>query len=304
VVDEATTKFAGLVGGELDVAGIAPSMASLVDRDPSLRVLDYPVLVSYGIVFNTHRPPFDDSRVRRALALAIDRRRVVEAALAGFATPADGPIPTDHPYAMAASGETHDMTAAGRLLDEAGWRRDGDGMRRKNNTALRFELLTVGSSDNAAEQLLQADFLALGVRMEIGQREMSAFLSEARARDKRFDALFTGIPGDLSLAYLSAMFDSALAGGALDYGSFHTPALDLLLARARAARSDAEAGERWLDVQRYLDDAMPIAWVYHARGVQGVARRLRGVTMDLRGEMVSIARWEVDRGGSPIALTR
>jgi peptide/nickel transport system substrate-binding protein len=190
------------------------------------------------------------------------------------------------------------------LLDGAGWQRDGTGIRRKNGTALRFELLTVGSSDNAAEQLLQADFAALGVRMEIGQREMGAFLSEARASDKRFDALFTGIPGDVSLAYLSAMFDSALAGGALDYGSFHVPELDRLLAGARSARSESEAREGWLDVQRYLDDAMPIAWVYHARGVQGVARRLRGVTMDLRGEMVSISRWEVEREGRAVALTR
>jgi peptide/nickel transport system substrate-binding protein len=304
VVDEATTKFAGLVGGELDVAGISPSMAALVDRDPSLRVLDYPVLVSYGIVFNTHRAPFDDARVRRALALAIDRQRIVDAALAGFATPAHGPIPDDHPYAMASSGRDRDVEGASRLLDEAGWRRGGDGVRRKHGVELRFELLTVGSSDNAAEQLLQSDFAALGVRMEIGQREMGAFLSEARAPDKRFDALFTGIPGDLSLAYLSAMFDAALAGGALDYGGFHTPVLDRLLASARAARNEAEARRRWLDVQRHLDEDMPIAWVYHARGVQGVARRLRGVTMDLRGEMVSLSRWEVDGGGETVVLVR
>ncbi|HEX6630611.1 MAG TPA: ABC transporter substrate-binding protein, partial [Gemmatimonadaceae bacterium] len=50
VVDEATTKFAGLVSGELDLAGIAPTMASLVSRDPSLRVLTYPVLFSTGIL--------------------------------------------------------------------------------------------------------------------------------------------------------------------------------------------------------------------------------------------------------------
>src|SRR5205823_12248381 len=80
VVDEATTKFAGLASGDLDVAGIAPTMAALVRRDPSLRVIDYPVLFAVGLVLNVHRPPFDDPRVRRAFDLSIDRERIVRAA--------------------------------------------------------------------------------------------------------------------------------------------------------------------------------------------------------------------------------
>src|SRR5207244_9458736 len=43
VVDEATTKFAGLASGDLDVAGISPTMATLARRDPSLRVVEYPI---------------------------------------------------------------------------------------------------------------------------------------------------------------------------------------------------------------------------------------------------------------------
>jgi hypothetical protein len=35
-------------------------------------------------------------------------------------------------------------------------------------------------------------------------------------------------------------------------------------------------------------------WVFHARGVQGLARRLRGVTMDLRGELTTVASWTAD----------
>ncbi|MGH7647376.1 MAG: ABC transporter substrate-binding protein, partial [Gemmatimonadaceae bacterium] len=101
IVNEPSTKFAGLVSGELDVAGISPAMAGLVRGDPSLRVIEYPVQVSYGIVFNVGRAPFDDARVRRAIGVAIDRRRIVQAALYGFATPAVGPVPAEHPDASA-----------------------------------------------------------------------------------------------------------------------------------------------------------------------------------------------------------
>ena len=290
VVDEPATKFAGLVSGQLDAAGIPPSMAALAAEDPSLRVVDYPVLISYGLVFNTHRPPFDDARVRHAVGLAVDRQRVVDVALAGFAAPAAGPVPASHPFALP-EVPLHDTARANALLDAAGWRRTGSGERVRAGQRLQAELLTVGSGDNAVEQLLQSDLASVGMRLEIRQREMGSFLAEARADEKRFDLLWTGIPGDLSLAYLSSIYDSRLAGSALDYGGFHTARLDTLLAHARTAASDSAARLAWHEVQRELASEMPTAWVYHARGLLGLARRLEGATMDLRGELATLARW-------------
>ena len=293
VIDEAATKFAGLTSGELDLAGISPAMAPLVASDPLLRVIEYPVLQSYGIVFNVTRPPFDDARVRRALSLAIDRRRIVAVAVHGYGDPSSEAIPSTHPFARPAgqaNGAALDTARADSLLDAAGWRLGADGLRHRDGQTLTFELLTVGSSDNAAEQLIQSDLGRIGVHAEIRQRELASFLAAARATPRRFDALYTGIPGDLSLSYLSAMFDSRFAGSALDYAGFHEPRLDSLLAAARAA-PDADARARWTDVQRELDSAAPVAWIYHARGVQGASRRLHGVTMDLRGELATLSAW-------------
>ncbi|MCU0625667.1 MAG: ABC transporter substrate-binding protein, partial [Gemmatimonadaceae bacterium] len=87
VVDEATTKVAGLVSGALDLAGVNPATAALVARDPTLRLVTYPTLFTNWLVFTASRPPFDDVRVRRAVALAIDRRRLVDGGVGGFATP-------------------------------------------------------------------------------------------------------------------------------------------------------------------------------------------------------------------------
>ncbi|MEP7381505.1 MAG: ABC transporter substrate-binding protein, partial [Gemmatimonadota bacterium] len=306
VVDEPTTKFAGLVSGDLDVAGIAPTMASLVAGDPTLAVLSYPVTFSFALVFNVARPPFDDVRVRRAVSAAIDRARIVRVALAGFGTPAAGPVPPEHPFAADAPDVagtnpatipgTRDKETATRSLDAAGWQLAPDGLRRRAGIPLRFTLLTVGSGDNALEQLIQADLRRVGIEMEIRQMEFGAFLGEARATPKRFDALVTGIPGDLSLAHLAGMFDGVQRGGALDYSGFHEARLDAAFVATRAATTDAQARAAWRTVQRELDEQLPVAWLYHARGVQGVRRRLHDVHMDLRGELATLSQWTVDDG--------
>jgi peptide/nickel transport system substrate-binding protein len=297
VVDEATTKFAGLASGELDMAGISPLMVPLARRDRSLEVLTYPVLFGTALFFNTTRAPFDDPRVRRAVACSLDRQRIIDVAIGGFGTPSASPIPPDSPLASAPRA-TLDTTAADSLLDAAGWTRGSDRLRRRRGRALDVELLTVGSGDNVAEQLIQSDLAARGVGVRVRQTEMGTFLTTARASDKRFDLLIAGVPGDLSFSYVSALFDSRQRGGTLDYTGFHTPALDALLRAATEAAPGLAQQQTWRAVQAALDTLAPATWLYHARGVQGVSRRVRGARMDLRGELVHVHDWSLAPRGA------
>ena len=298
VVDEATTKFAGLASGDLHVAGIAPTMASLVSRDPALRVLDYPVSFATAIIFNSARPPFDDARVRQAVDALMNRQRVIDVALAGFGAPAVGPVSESHPWFEPVERLT--PTQADSLLDAAGWRSSDNGERRRGSERLAFTMLSVGSGDNAIEQLIQADLRSHGVALEIRQLELGTFLSLARKSTKEFDALYTGISGDLTLSHLASMFDGRLAGGALDYAGFHTRSLDSLFVLVNRAGTEDELAVAWRAVQAELARDVPVSWVYHARGVQGLSRRLQAVRMDLRGEMATLREWRLDspRAGS------
>lgn len=295
VVDEATTKFAGLTSGELDVAGISPTMASLVERDATLRLITYPVLFGTALCFNTTRPPFDDDRVRRAVARSIARPRIVDIALAGYARPASSPVPPDSPLAWTGA-QQRDTSAADALLDAAGWRRATDGRRTRGGKPFVVELLTVGSGDNVAEQLVQGDLAGRGITVNVRQTEMGAFLTTARAPAKTFDMLITGVPGDLSLSYVNAMFDGAQRGGSLDYTGFHSPALDALFNGAAVAAEGPARVTAWRAIQVALDSLAPATWLYHSRGVQGLSRRVEGVRMDLRGELVTLHDWRISSG--------
>src|SRR5262249_39459603 len=146
--------------------GIAPGMAELAAKDPTLRAMDYPILITTGLVFNAHRAPFDDARVRRAVSLSVSRQRIITAALAGFGKPAAGPVPAENPYALPGEPDEN-VRIADSLLDAAGWTRTGSSMRARDGKEFDVELLTVGTGDNALEQLVQADLSARGIRVAV-----------------------------------------------------------------------------------------------------------------------------------------
>jgi peptide/nickel transport system substrate-binding protein len=231
-------------------AGIQPAHAEFVRRDPALEVLSYPLLMTYGIVFNTRRAPFNDPAVRRLLSDAIDRKELVEGYIYGFGTPAVGPVPPAAPDYLPIATISRDLQLPA-----------------KSGRRLSFELLTVGSGEAALEQMVQARLRNAGFDLTIRQLELSAFLARVYGPAHDFDAAVLGVPGDLGLGYLAPL--AALAG--------------LRVPEDRAA------------AQRMFADSLPVAFLYHARGLQGVNRRVRGVTMDLRGELPTVHDWWVAR---------
>jgi peptide/nickel transport system substrate-binding protein len=285
VVDEPATKLAALTSGELDVAGISPAHAEFVRGNPDLRVVDYPIALSYGVVFNLRHRPFDDLRVRRALSRAVDRRAIIDGYLYGFGAPAAGPVHPDHPWYVPLDPAPYAPLEAAALLDSAGLPAGPDGRRN-----LAFDLLTVGSGDLALEQMLEAQWRAVGVTARIRRVELATFLAIAQGPDREFDALVTGIPGVLSLGHVAALYGT---DGPLAYAGYESPTLRGALERVRRATVEESLARAWRDVQLVLAEGEPTAWLYHARGVQGVSRRIRDLRMDLRGELAGLARWEV-----------
>ncbi len=189
VVDEPATKLAALSSGELDLAGIAPAHTAFVSRQPDLEVLDYPLLFTVSLVFNTRRPPFDRSAVRKAVARALDRTEIVDGITFGYGTPGTGPLPPELTAVVPSSQDP--MTEAAGLTEES------------LESPLEFELLTVGSGEAALEQLVQAQLARVGISARIRQLELSAFLARVNASTPDFDAAVLGVSGDLKLGHLA-----------------------------------------------------------------------------------------------------
>ncbi len=109
----------------LDVLGITffpPKKRDLARRRYASEHVVVPILETCYLVFDVNRPPFDDVRVRQALALSTDRGTLVERVLHNHAAPATGGLlPQGMPGHSPDIGLPYDPDRAQSLLAEAGY---------------------------------------------------------------------------------------------------------------------------------------------------------------------------------------
>ena len=155
---------------ELDVAAyLAPVQYDQIRRIRGMRALLVPTLLERFLTFNTRRAPFDDTRVRKALSLALDRDSINKNAYVGTATTAQTLIPPQSWAYDPTGAPGYDLEQAKSLLDQAGWTVGADGMRSKDGRPLAFGLLNQTESNalSTIAQEIERAWRAIGVDVDI-----------------------------------------------------------------------------------------------------------------------------------------
>ncbi|MBX0326909.1 peptide ABC transporter substrate-binding protein [Oscillochloris sp. ZM17-4] len=166
-------------GGSLDVASFelpGPDVAGALKADAaggSLVLTAVPSPIWEHIDFNLDVPLLQDIRVRRAIAQAIDRQKLVDTLLGGYG----GVLESWIVPGQWASAPLDQLTRypyspddANRMLDEAGYiDSDGDGLRELDGQPLTLGLVTTAGSPlrQAAADHITADLAAVGVTLDV-----------------------------------------------------------------------------------------------------------------------------------------
>jgi ABC-type transport system substrate-binding protein len=122
VSENATVRSTRLLAGEQAdlIDNIDPDTVPDLEASKQVVVERMPGLNFGYLAMNTHKPPFDDVRVRRAVALALSKARIVKFAYQGLAQPATTPVPpTIDGHDDAIVDRKRDVAAARALLREA-----------------------------------------------------------------------------------------------------------------------------------------------------------------------------------------
>ncbi len=209
--------------------------------------------VSY-LAFNAKQPPFDDPKVRQALAMTVDRERINDVLLFGTQRPADGILPPEMPgYDEAISGYAYDPARAKQLLAESKYAANMP----------RIVLTYAGAGGEPPDVLLAITEewkQQLGIEVELQATEYSAFLRELRRGT--FQAFSAGWIADYPDPedFLDKLFHSESPQNEMGY---RNPEVDRILEQARGERDQARRFELYHQAERLiLQDAVviPLFW--------------------------------------------
>ncbi len=284
VIHDENTRALRLLGGAGDVAlaSISPLLVPMFEADDRfvVRTADGTGTVYLGI--ETEHPWLSDVRVRRALAMAIDRVALAEGKYEGLARVAESWIPEGH---WALDPEVHvpalDVAAARALLDDAG-------------VPAGTRLVLRCASDRtrvSTANALAAMLAEVGLEVEVRPSETGILLADLDAG--RFDLALMALPELFEPHTMARFFDSRSIpgeGGGANRWRMRSPELDAALDRGVGELDREARRSAYAEVQQILARELPVIPLVHERVTVVASRRARIERAPRDGRYAFLAR--------------
>jgi peptide/nickel transport system substrate-binding protein len=279
---------------------LAPEQVRQVVDNAEADLLSYPGRTIHYVGWNNARPPFDDARVRRALAYAINRQEIVDALLYGQGEVATSTIPPWHRLDPGIAPLPQDLQQSQQLLEQAGWvDRDGDGIR-ENAQGRRLAFTMLASDDpvrRSVVEVLQSQLRRAGADVQVRSMEFQTMLQAHRSRD--FDAVFTNwvLDNFKVAAAPTALFHSSQAEieQSANRSGVRNPRIDAAIERGAVATDEDGQRAAWREFTQVMQQEQPVTFMFWLNDIAGVRSNVHGVSMDPRGQLRTIAEWAVTR---------
>jgi peptide/nickel transport system substrate-binding protein len=275
-IPDASTRVAALEAGEIDISDATPilDIKRFNETQAYKTMIGNAAGIPFGLELNGSRGIFADIRVRRALAMAIDRKALSDDLFFGLIDPAYGPLAKGTPgyWPGAEAMYPPDPKAAMALLDQAEWTPGPDGVRTKEGQRLSgfYGAPPPLEPDTAVE--IQA--IAKRVGFDLKVETITFARNQALVFDNAFDMLpVRWIQADpMCLENLFASVNIPSPGRyKYNWMQLNDSKLDARFAEGRAATDPARRAAIYADAQKTIMDSA--LWLPVHNQVQTIAYR-------------------------------
>lgn len=266
IIPEAAARIAALESGSIDILWNLPyeSVDKFKDHD-TIRLDSVPTPTWDGVILNNETPPFNDPRVRRALALTIDKAALVELALFGQGTPTFSPLPPSHPYFNTSlKFNPPDIAQARKLMAEAGFPNGFDVPMQVPQEREQRVRLGVAVRDMAR---------AAGIRINVERVPFASYAANVAGKAQMYiDGYFARPTVDTALY----PFYHSTGSWNRQLWRYKEPRVDKILDEARRTNDDAARKKLFWEFQAVVDETVPGIIAYSMAHVNGVSKKVEG----------------------------
>lgn len=297
-IPEGTTRLTETLTGGIDVNWtVQPEQAAQVEAQRGVRLVHYLGREFVYVGWNGERAPFEDPRVRLAMAMGIDRQALIDGLLYGYAQPASGMIPPWSPVSPDLAPLPYDPDGARRLLAEAGYTQGPGGILVRNGQPLRFSLIS--SEDQLRQDLtvvIQRQLRDIGADVQVRALEFQSLVQQHRSRN--YDAVLSSWILDSFRVDPTPLFscEEARKPESANRAGYCNPDADQLIDAGLRETDPERATEIWGEFSRILQRDQPITFLFWQEQLSAVNERIQGVEMDIRGKLVTAPEWWIPAG--------
>jgi peptide/nickel transport system substrate-binding protein len=273
VIPDPQAQLAQFLAGAIDWVEVSSDAFPTLRGRPDIQVREVSINRQVVIALNNALPLFSDKRVRKALAMGIDREGVVASLFGGYGKAAVGPIMPVFKWAYPEDVKPlpYDREQAKKLLQEAGWSdTNGDGVVDKDGKPLRFTVLHWPSPYRRILEVAKEQWRQIGVDANVEILEAAATIGKYRS--KNYEAAMTWwdtpLDPDVSNYYATQ--------GVSNVYNFKNPG-DSLLVRASQLTDQGQRARLYREFQQLMREEQPAIFVFYPVSLQAHSSRVKGL---------------------------
>jgi peptide/nickel transport system substrate-binding protein len=245
------------------------------------------------IGYNMRRPPFNDRRVRQAMAHLMDLERVKKTILENLAEVTTGPfLQQSLQYNQKLKPLEYNPQKAIELLRAAGYAQDSNGLIAKDGKPLEIELM-IAAGGGFADQfvsVIKEDFARTGISLNLRKLEFQTMLTKINQRD--FQAVMLGWSSGIESDPFQLWHTSQREKGH-NFTGFGNAQSDAMIEQARLTFDDKARNEIYHRFHEFVYNEQPYTFLYTSYALIAVSKRFTNVNVYPLG--LDLLEWRIHR---------